>query len=110
MITTHILDLSRGKPAAGVPVTLDVRGDDGNWTHVGKGETDGDGRLMNLTSAPLRNGTYRLTFDVATYFRERRVATFFPEVIVVFHVADGEQHHHVPLLLSPWGYSTYRGS
>jgi 5-hydroxyisourate hydrolase len=110
VITTHVLDISRGKPASGVLVTLELRRADGSWSPVGHGETDADGRLTTLTSEPLQNATYRLTFDAATYFRERRADTFYPEVIVVFNVSDSAQHYHVPLLLSPWGYSTYRGS
>lgn len=109
-ITTHVLDTSRGKPAPGVLVTLERRSHDGTWTPVGHGETDADGRLQSLASGPIESGTYRLTFDTGTYFRERHVETFYPEAIVVFNVSDGEQHYHVPLLLAPWGYSTYRGS
>ncbi len=109
-ITTHVLDTSRGKPAAGILVTLERREEDGSWHPVGHGETDNDGRVKELTSETLESGTYRLTFDTATYFRERHVETFYPEAIVIFNVNDGEQHYHVPLLLSPWGYSTYRGS
>ena len=109
-ITTHILDTSRGKPASGVLVTLERCVADGSWTPVGHGETDEDGRAHSLTGDSVENGTYRLTFDVGTYFRERHVETFYPEAIIVFNVSDGAQHYHVPLLLSPWGYSTYRGS
>lgn len=109
-ITTHILDISRGKPASGVLVTLEKRSSDGSWVPVGHGETDSDGRLKSLTTDSIESGTYRLTFDTATYFRERHVETFFPEAIIVFSVHDSEQHYHVPLLLSPFGYSTYRGS
>jgi 5-hydroxyisourate hydrolase len=109
-ITTHVLDTSRGKPASGILVTLERRAGDGTWVPVGHGETDADGRLQSLTSGAVENGTYRLTFDTGTYFRERHVETFFPEAIIVFSVSDGAQHYHVPLLLNPWGYSTYRGS
>jgi 5-hydroxyisourate hydrolase len=109
-ITTHVLDTSRGRPAAGMLVTLERRTSDGSWEPVGHAETDSDGRVRELTSGPLASGTYRLTFDTATYFRERHVETFYPEAIIIFNVNDGEQHYHVPLLLSPWGYSTYRGS
>ncbi len=109
-ITAHVLDTSRGKPASGVLVTLERRTSDGSWVPVGHGETDNDGRLRSLTPEAIEAGTYRLTFDTATYFRERHVETFFPEVIIVFSVHDSEQHYHVPLLLAPWGYSTYRGS
>lgn len=111
MISTHVLDLSRGKPAPGILVTLEQRTAEGTWTPVGHGETDADGRVAHLTSEqPVANGTYRLTFDTMTYFRERRAETFYPEVIVIFDVTDSSQRYHVPLLLSPWGYSTYRGS
>jgi 5-hydroxyisourate hydrolase len=109
-ITTHVLDTSRGKPASGVLVTLERRESSGSWTPVGHGETDTDGRLTTLTSGPLGIGMHRLTFDVGTYFRERHTETFFLEVIVVFDVADAAQNYHVPLLVSPFGYSTYRGS
>ena len=109
-ISTHILDVSRGKPATGVLVTLERRGGDGGWMPVGHGETDNDGRLKTLTPDAIESGTYRMTFDVATYFRERHTETFYPEAIIVFTVNDATQHYHVPLLLSAWGYSTYRGS
>lgn len=109
-ISTHILDTSRGKPASGVLVTLECCLDGGNWKPVGHGETDNDGRLRIVESDALQSGTYRLTFDVGTYFRERHAETFYPEVIILFTVGEGAQHYHVPLLLSPWGYSTYRGS
>jgi len=109
MITTHVLDTSRGKPASGVGVTLERRNTAGEWTVVGRGETDNDGRVKTFASEA-EPGVYRLTFDTATYFRERHVETFFPEATIVFEVRDTEQHYHVPLLLSPFGYSTYRGS
>ena len=104
-ITTHVLDTSRGKPAAGVPVILEMR-DARGWSKVGEGSTDSDGRCRTILSSPLRAGTYRLTFDISRYFDE----TFFPEASIVFEVRDASQHYHVPLLLSPFGYSTYRGS
>jgi 5-hydroxyisourate hydrolase len=105
-ITTHVLDMARGAPAAGVPVTLAVR-EEGAWRELGRGTTDSDGRLRTLLpdGAPLASGTYRLTFDTAAYQKG-----FFPEVAVVFDVEEGRAHTHVPLLLSPYGYSTYRGS
>jgi 5-hydroxyisourate hydrolase len=108
-ISTHILDTSRGKPAPGVLVTLESRTGDGVWKPIGHGETNDDGRLR-ITEDSVESGTYRLTFDVGTYFRERHVETFYPEAIIIFSVNDGAQHYHVPLLLSPWGYSTYRGT
>jgi 5-hydroxyisourate hydrolase len=106
-ITTHVLDTSRGRPAAGVPVSLEKH--DGNyWNFIGRGQTDADGRCRTLLDGPLENGKYRLTFGTAAYFGEGN--TFFPEVVIVFDVNDASQHYHVPLLLSPYGYSTYRGS
>ena len=110
MITTHVLDTARGRPAAGVPVVLERATEDA-WELVGAGATDADGRLRDLVpaGAPVPDGRYRLTFDTGAYFRTNGETGFYPEVAVVFTVAGGE-HHHVPLLLSPFGYSTYRGS
>ena len=110
-ITTHVLDISRGLPASGVPVLLEIRSAAG-WRELGRAETDIDGRARQLLSAgsPLQPGTYRLTFGIETYFRARGIEGFYPEASIVFHVRDADQHHHVPLLLSPYGYSTYRGS
>lgn len=108
-----MLDTARGRPAAGIPVVLELQhGDAGDgWRLVGRGETDIDGRLRTLLpqgdAAP---GVYRLTFDTRQYFDTLNVRAFYPRVIVVFEVAGGEAHYHVPLLLSPFGYSTYRGS
>jgi 5-hydroxyisourate hydrolase len=112
MITTHVLDLARGTPAAGVAVTLEVVQPDGEWTVVGRGATDAHGRLATLTDGwPMIAGTYRLTFDVGGYQRDHGVASpFFPHAQVTFLVSDPHQHHHVPLLVSPFGYSTYRGA
>ena len=109
-ITTHVLDTSRGKPASGVLVTLERCKPDGSWAPVGHGETDEDGRLRSLTSDSVESGTYRLTFDIGTYFRERHTETFYPEAVILFNVSEGGGHYHVPLLLSPFAYSTYRGS
>jgi len=102
-ITTHVLDIARGRPAAGVPVRLELRDGDA-WREIGRGTTDDDGRLRTLTGPSIEAGTYRITFDT----RDR--SDFFPEVAIVFVVSDAAQHYHVPLLLSPFGYSTYRGS
>ena len=110
-ITTHILDTATGRPASGVVVGLDVqRGAD--WSPLGRGETDADGRLGTLmpAGAPLDPGTYRLIFHTRAYFQTSGTATFYPHVIVVFDVGGDASHFHVPLLLSPFGYSTYRGS
>jgi len=110
-ITTHVLDTALGRPASGVPVALEIRTGDG-WRGLGRSVTDPDGRARALLPAgcALAVGTYRLTFDTGAYFRSRGSEPFFPEVSVVFEVRDPAQHHHVPLLLSPFGYSTYRGS
>jgi 5-hydroxyisourate hydrolase len=106
-LSTHVLDASRGAPAGGVAVALDRRrGDD--WQQVATGRTDEDGRLRGL-GAPER-GVHRLRFDTGGYFADRGVATFYPEVTVCFEIVDAGEHHHVPLLLSPYAYSTYRGS
>ena len=105
-ITTHILDTSTGRPAARVPVQLECHVD-GEWQPVAAGETDEDGRLRTLLPPrPAPHGTYRLRFDTRAYLG---VHALFPAVQVEFVVSD-DRHHHVPLLLSPFGYSTYRGS
>jgi 5-hydroxyisourate hydrolase len=109
MITTHILDTALGKPAAGVPVVLELRAG-GAWQAVGRGETDADGRLRTLAPASIAAGIYRMSFDTAAYFARIGTAGFYPEVSVVFEVREAGAHFHVPLLLSPFGYSTYRGS
>ena len=109
MITTHVLDTSRGKPAANVGIKLEMRNGDA-WREIGRGATDQDGRCKRLTSARIQPGVYRLSFDTDSYFRERDVEAFFPETVIIFAVDDPEQHYHVPLLVSPFGYSTYRGS
>jgi 5-hydroxyisourate hydrolase len=111
-ITTHVLDTARGRPAEGVPVVLEHQTDEGGWRALGRGKTDADGRLRDLLSQEQRlsPGVYRLTFDTAPYFNSQGAAGFYPEVSVTFFVADASQHYHVPLLLSPFGYSTYRGS
>ena len=108
-ITTHVLDTSRGRPAEGVSVRLDVRMDDG-WRSLGSALTDRDGRARDLFTGDPPAGAYRITFDTATYFSACGVAGFYPSIEVVFEVRDPTQHYHVPLLLSPFGYSTYRGS
>jgi 5-hydroxyisourate hydrolase len=110
-LTTHVLDTSIGRPAAGVALTLERR-EAGRWIELGRGRTDADGRCRDLlpAGASLQAASYRLSFDSGAYFGERGVATFYPFVSVVFEVREPGQHHHVPLLLSPFGYSTYRGS
>jgi 5-hydroxyisourate hydrolase/2-oxo-4-hydroxy-4-carboxy-5-ureidoimidazoline decarboxylase len=110
-ITTHVLDTSLGRPAAGVAVRLERR-EAASWIELGRGSTDGDGRCQSLLpeGVSLQASIYRLIFDSAAYFGGRGLPTFYPEVSVVFEVREPAQHHHVPLLLSPFGYSTYRGS
>ena len=110
-ITTHVLDTSRGKPAAGVAIVLAVQLADGAFENIGRGKTDADGRLRDLLpEGSLTEGIYRLTFDTGRYYKEIGVEGFYPEASIVFHVRDASQHFHVPLLLNPFGYSTYRGS
>lgn len=108
-ITTHVLDANRGLPASGVAVDLSVR-DGGEWRVLAGGFTDADGRIANLGPESVPLGEYRLRFEVGAYFAEQSIDTFFPEVVLVFAVADADRHYHVPLLLSPFAYSTYRGS
>jgi 5-hydroxyisourate hydrolase len=111
-ITTHVLDLNAGRPAQGVSVILSARTADGRWEELAAGKTDLDGRARDLLPAShlLSAGIYRLRFDTAAYFHSLGVPTFYPDVVVTFLVTDPAAHHHVPLLLSPFGYSTYRGS
>jgi len=110
-ITTHLLDTSRGRPARGVAVRLEVENADGSWRQIGKGATDADGRARHLLpDFALTEGIYRLTFETGPYFAAQEIDAFYPEVVIVFTVSDPAQHYHVPLLLSPFGYSTYRGS
>lgn len=111
-ITTHVLDTARGRPAAGVPVHLERVSGDREPSVLARGTTDADGRLRDLLPADeaVRPGTYRLVFDTGAYFADRGQDAFYPEVSIVFAVREAGEHYHVPLLLSPYGYSTYRGS
>jgi 5-hydroxyisourate hydrolase len=106
-ISTHVLDTALGKPAPGVPVTIEAS--DGRA--LGSGTTDADGRVrdLRLRDAPLAAGTYRLRFDVVQYFTDTKRDALYPEIVIVFRVTSDE-HYHIPLLLSPFGYSTYRGT
>jgi 5-hydroxyisourate hydrolase len=108
-ITTHVLDTARGCPAAGVTVVLE-RAVDSAWQRVGRATTDADGRVSDLLPSAPSDGRYRLTFETGAYFRAVGDVGFYPEVSVTFEVSPGDDHYHVPLLLSPFGYSTYRGS
>jgi 5-hydroxyisourate hydrolase len=110
-ITTHVLDTSIGKPAAGITVLLEKPTGKGLWETLGKGETNSDGRIADLLAAgvKLSAGTYRLVFDTGAYFARHKIRAFYPSVTLTFETTD-ESHYHVPLLLNPYGYSTYRGS
>lgn len=111
-ISTHVLDLALGKPAKDVPVRLDRQEASGKWLAVTSARTDQDGRCAQLLpdEAAFRSGIYRLTFDTASYFVAQRSDGLYPLVEVTFQIRDGESHFHIPLLLSPNGYTTYRGS
>jgi len=111
-ITTHVLDTALGRPASGVHVELELL-DQTAWRTLACGSTDSDGRLRTLlpSGAPLTPGEYRLVFDTEEYFARVQSKSFYKRVTVEFTVAAGvEAHYHVPLLLSPFGYTTYRGT
>ncbi len=111
MITTHVLDTANGRPASGIKVSLEVLSAGAGWTQVAWGTTDADGRVRELLPDPyLTERRYRLVFDTASYYSGRNIEVFFPVVIVVFEIVDPLQRYHVPLLLSPYGYTTYRGT
>jgi 5-hydroxyisourate hydrolase len=110
-VSTHILDAVAGTPAAGVSVSLSMRDPSDSWLLAEAGVTDTDGRLRFATETT--GGAYRLTFATGLYFANRGVTTFYPEVVITFStftLGDSPGHYHVPLLLSPYAYSTYRGS
>ncbi len=110
MITTHILDTTLGRPAQAVPIQLEKQSGT-QWKLIGEGQTDADGRLKTLTPpGPVEPGIWRIRFDTKQYFAAIGTKAFYPYVEVVFEIVDGAAHYHVPLLLNPWGYSTYRGS
>jgi 5-hydroxyisourate hydrolase len=109
-ISTHILDVNRGKPAGNVPVTLHRQEAD-VWQPLNSARTDHEGRCAQLLlNDELPPGVYRLTFDTATYFAALKIAALYPVVEITFQVQDGESHFHIPLLLSANGYTTYRGT
>ena len=110
-ISTHVLDITRGKPAHAVPVLLEEHAGPKEWKVIGDGKTDADGRIKDLVpEGKLTAGTYRISFDTGAYFSAQGVKGFYPEASIVFLIEDANAHYHVPLLLSPYGYSTYRGS
>jgi len=112
VISTHVLDTSRGRPAPGVSVRLERGEGRGNWRSIGSGQTNDDGRCAQLlpNASELPAGTYRLVFDTAKYFASHHIDGLYPIVEIAFTVREGESHFHIPLLLSPNGYTTYRGS
>ena len=109
-LTTHILDTATGKPAALVPMVLSIQDQNGDWTKIETGSTNTDGRGGFLTQSSFKQAVYKLHFDTGAYFKKNSTKGFYPYVEVVFQIEDVNQHYHVPLLLSPYGYSTYRGS
>ncbi len=110
-ITTHVLDLTSGRPASGIKVHISAQ-DGIRWDDLAVGVTDLDGRVRDLLpeGTPIGIGTYRLQFDTYDYFLAQGVKAFYPAVVVHFAVDDPAAHYHVPLLLGPFGYTTYRGS
>ena len=109
-ITTHALDTRSGKPAAGLPITLFGQ-DKESWIKLAAGVTNEDGRITDLLKpGSLTPGIYKMYFDTSTYHQQQSVQGFYPEVNIIFEIKSVDEHYHIPLLLSPFGYSTYRGS
>ena len=111
-ISTHVLDTARGKPAPAVKLRLEFREPNGAWRHLSSTQTDAEGRCFQLLPEQemVAEGFYRLTFDTAAYFGSQGISGLYPFVEITFHVRSGESHFHIPLLISPNGYTTYRGS
>lgn len=112
-VSTHVLDTANGRPAAGVGVTLEVESPEEGWSIIGSGVTNEDGRVQEIApGGTISPGIYRITFGSSEYWRSMEVESFYPYASIVFEVMpeQAEEHFHVPLLISPWGYSTYRGS
>ncbi len=109
-VTTHLLDITKGKPVAGVRISI-YQGENDEWTEITWGVTNKDGRITDLLKVDmtLQRGIYKLRFETKDYFDKHQMPTFYPYVEIVFDVTSDE-HYHIPLLLSPFGYSTYRGS
>jgi 5-hydroxyisourate hydrolase len=110
-ITVHALDTTRGKPIVGMAVVLE-RSDGKAWRELARANTDADGRIETLLprDKEVSAGVYRLTFETGAYYAASKTKTFYPRVIIFFEITEPKEHYHVPLLLSPFGYSTYRGS
>ncbi len=110
-ITTHALDTHLGKPATQLPIQLHKRDESGEWKLLASGTTNNDGRISDLLApGSLQTGVYQMRFDTGTYFAARQTPTFYPEVLITFAIHATDEHYHVPLLISPFGFSTYRGS
>ncbi len=111
-VTTHVLDTTTGTPAAGIAVVLERRSAPGLWEEVGRCATDAGGRTSSLLGSgqALTLGTYRLTLETRGYFGAVGVSCLYPEIVVVFEVEHTDEHFHLPVLLSPFAFSTYRGS
>lgn len=109
-ITTHVLDTSLGRPAAGVQVELDRKDSKSRWSRLAERVTNVDGRVVDLLPGKIDLGIYRLRFLTGAYFEAQKIKGFYPEVCVEFEIDQTDGHYHIPLLLSPFGYSTYRGS
>ena len=111
-ISTHVLDTSRGRPASGVAVSLEYQNTDESWVQLSHAWTDEDGRVRPffLVEDNLGPGTYRLVFDTEGYFSNLNAESLYPQVTIAFRITDPTQHYHIPLLLNPFGYSTYRGT
>ena len=110
-ITTHVLDTAIGKPAQGIFIVFEKLTTNGTWLKSGEGKTNSDGRLPDLLAPEIKltPGTYRLIFDTGAYYKSQAIKGFYPSVTITFEISD-DSHYHVPLLLNPFGYSTYRGS
>ncbi|MEM7799370.1 MAG: hydroxyisourate hydrolase [Chloroflexota bacterium] len=110
-ITTHILDTSVGKPAAGIVVNLFRKDNEIGWEKIGSGTTNSDGRITDLLPpGPLQIAEYKIVFEVGPYFAKQAIDGFYPYVPIIFQIKETNEHYHVPLLLNPFGFSTYRGS
>ncbi|GLB66489.1 hydroxyisourate hydrolase [Arthrobacter crystallopoietes] len=108
-VTTHILDTGTGRPASGVKATLEAKSATG-WQEIASARTDNDGRIKNLGPEAVEAGIYRIVFETGPYFGQKGTETFFPFVELAFEVKEPAEHYHVPLLISPFAFSTYRGS
>ena len=110
-ITTHVLDTSLGSPAQGMPISLSIQQPDNSFTVLALGITNEDGRIRDLLEpGSLEPGTYQMRFDTGVYFDNLQIEGFYPEAVITFVIKTTDEHYHIPLLISPFGYSTYRGS